>query len=149
MRRGALIGGAALACLAAGLFSAGVLAANGPLGALQTITLPTTTITTTVPTTTTGTTTTPRGPQTEYIAEGVTVGKVVVGGMTPSEARAHIRAGFNAPLAVRFGATTLNVSPQRLGTTARIELAIEQARRAQPNARVPLFVKIVPGRVSR
>jgi lipoprotein-anchoring transpeptidase ErfK/SrfK len=150
VRRGVLIGGAALACLLAGLFSAGVLAATGPLGALQTITLPTTTITTTVPTTTTGTTTTtPRDPQTEYIAEGVAVGKVVVGGMTPSEARAHVRAGFNAPLAVRFGATTLNVSPQRLGTTARIELAIQQARRARPNARVPLFVKIAPGRVSR
>jgi lipoprotein-anchoring transpeptidase ErfK/SrfK len=145
VRRGVLIGGAALACLLAGLFSAGVLAANGPLGALQTITLPTTTLTTTVPTTTT----TPREPQTEYIAEGVTVGKVVVGGMTPPEARTHVRAGFNAPLAVRFGATTLNVIPQKLGATARIELAIEQARRAQPNARIPLFVKIAPGRVNR
>ena len=150
MRRGVLIGGAAVACLLAGLFSAGVLAANGPLGVLQTITLPTTTLTTTVPPTTTGTTTTtPRDPQTEYIAEGVTVGKILVGGMTPAEARNHIRTGFNTPLVVRFGATTLSVSPGKLGTTARVELAVEQARRARPNARIPLFVRIGPGRVSR
>jgi lipoprotein-anchoring transpeptidase ErfK/SrfK len=149
MRRGVLIGGAALACLLAGLFSAGVLAANGPLGALTTITLPTTTLTTTLPTTTGTTTTTPREPQIEYIAEGVTVGKVEVGGMTPAEARTHVQAGFNAPLSIRLGATTVSVTPAKLGTTARVQLAVEQARRAKPNARVPLFVKIAPGRVSR
>ena len=148
MRRGVLIGGAALACLLAGLFSAGVLAANGPLGALTTITLPTTTLTTTTPTTGT-TTTAPREPQAEYIAAGVTVGKVVVGGMTPVQARTHVQAAFNTSLSVRFGATTLSVSPRRLGTTARIRLAIDQARRAQPNARIPLFVKIGSGSVSR
>lgn len=145
-----MIGGAALACLLAGLFSAGVLASNGPLGALQTITLTNTTITTTVPTTTTGTTTTtPRDPQTEYIAEGVTVGKVGVGGMTPAEARVHVRAAFNTPLSIRFGATTVGVLPAKLGTSARIELAVGQARRAKPNAHIPLFVKIAPGRVGR
>src|SRR5215207_208099 len=149
MRRGVLIGGAALACLLAGLFSAGVLAANGPLGAVTTITLPTTTLTTTMPTTTGTTTTTPREPQTEYLAEGVTIGKVAVGGMTPAEARTQVQAGFNTPLSIRFGATTVNVTPAKLGTTARVQLAVEQARRARPNARIPLFVKIGPGRVSR
>jgi lipoprotein-anchoring transpeptidase ErfK/SrfK len=148
MRRGVLIGGAALACLLAGLFSAGVLAATGPLGALTTITLPTTTLTTTTPTTGT-TTTAPREPQAEYIAQGVTVGKVDVGGMTPAEARTHVEAAFNTPLSVRFGATTLSVSARKLGTTARIRLAIDQARRAQANARIPLFVKIGRGSVSR
>jgi lipoprotein-anchoring transpeptidase ErfK/SrfK len=148
MRRGVLIGGAALACLLAGLFSAGVLAATGPLGALTTITLPTTTLTTTTPTTGT-TTTAPREPQAEYIAQGVTVGKVDVGGMTPAEARTHVEAAFNTPLSVRFGATTLSVSARKLGTTARIRLAIDQARRAQANARIPLFVKIASGSVSR
>jgi lipoprotein-anchoring transpeptidase ErfK/SrfK len=143
-----LIGGAALACLLAGLFSAAVLAANGPLGALTTITLPTTTLTTT--TSTTGTTTTaPREPQARYIAEGVTVGRVDVGGMTPAEARAHVQAAFHARLWIRFGATSGEISPGKLGTTARVKLAIDQARRAAPNARIPLFVKIAPGRVSR
>jgi lipoprotein-anchoring transpeptidase ErfK/SrfK len=144
MRRGVLIGAAALACLVAGLFSAAVLAANGPLGAVTTITLPTGTITTT-----TITTTTTRQPQTEYIAEGVSVGKADVGGMTPAEAKTLVQTRFNGALAVRFGRTTVSVSPQRLGATARIQLAVDQARRAAPNARIPLFVTLRAGGVSR
>jgi lipoprotein-anchoring transpeptidase ErfK/SrfK len=141
---------AALACLLAGLFSAAVLAASGPLGALQTITLPTTTITTTTATTTTGTTTTtPREPQEQLIAQGVTVGRIEVGGMTPAEARAIVQAKFNEALAIRFGRTAVSVPPGRLGAAARVRLAIDQARRAAPQARVPLFVTLRAGGVSR
>jgi lipoprotein-anchoring transpeptidase ErfK/SrfK len=147
MRRGVLIVVAALACLLAGLFSAAVLAASGPLGTLTTITLPTTTITTTTPTTTTGTTT--RAPQSEYIAEGVSVGKTEVGGMTPAEAKAIVQSKFNEALALRFGRTAVSVPPGRLGATARVRLAIEQARRAAPYARVPLFLTLRAGAVSR
>jgi lipoprotein-anchoring transpeptidase ErfK/SrfK len=143
MRRGVLIFAAAFSCLLAGLFSAAVLAANGPLGAVTTITLPTGTVTTT-----TGTTTT-RRPQTQYIAEGVSVGKVDVGGMTPDEAKAIVQAKFKEPLVVRFGGTTVSVPPSRLGATARIRLAIDQARRATPHSRVPLFVRLRDGAVSR
>jgi lipoprotein-anchoring transpeptidase ErfK/SrfK len=146
MRRGVLIGAAAVACLLAGLFSASVLAASGPLGALTTITLPTTT---TPPTTTGTTTTTPPQPQVEYIAEGVSIGNVDVGGMTPPEARALVQAKFDAALTIRFGSTQLVVSPQRLGATARVRLAVDQARRAPPNARVPLFVTLRAGGVAR
>jgi lipoprotein-anchoring transpeptidase ErfK/SrfK len=144
MRRGVLIVAAAVGCLVAGLFSAGVLAANGPLRLVQTtITLPT-------GTTTTGTTTTtPRPPQAEYIAQGVTVGKVAVGGMTPAEARTQVQAAFDAALSIRLGTVTLSVAPKKLGATARIRLAIDQARRAAPNARLPLFVKLGRGGVSR
>jgi lipoprotein-anchoring transpeptidase ErfK/SrfK len=149
MRRGVLIVVGALACLAAGLFSAAVLASTGPLGGVTTITLPTTTITTTTPTTTGTTTTTPREPQAEYIAEGVKIGKVEVGGMTPAEARAIVQARFGETLAVRFGQATLSVSPTRLGATARVRLAVDQARRAVPYARVPLFVNLRAGGVSR
>jgi lipoprotein-anchoring transpeptidase ErfK/SrfK len=150
MRRGVLIVVAALACLLAGLFSAAVLAASGPLGALTTITLPTTTITTTTPTTTTGTTTTtPREPQEELIAEGVSVGRTEVGGMTPAEARAMVQNKFNEALAIRFGRTAVSVPPGRLGATARVRLAIQQARRAAPHARIPLFVTLRAGGVSR
>jgi lipoprotein-anchoring transpeptidase ErfK/SrfK len=147
MRRGVLIVVAALACLLAGLFSAAVLAASGPLGALTTITLPTTTLTTTTPTTTTGTTT--REPKSEYIAEGVSVGKTEVGGMTPAEARAIVQSTFNEALAIRLGRTAFSVRPERLGATARVRLAIDQARRAAPHARVPLFVTLRAGGVSR
>jgi lipoprotein-anchoring transpeptidase ErfK/SrfK len=150
MRRGVLIAVAALACLLAGLFSAAVLAASGPLGALTTITLPSTTITTTTPTTTTGTTTTtPREPQEKLIAEGVSVGRTEVGGMTPAEAKAMVQTEFNEALAIRFGRTAVSVPPGRLGATARVRLAIDQARRAAPNARVPLFVTLRAGGVSR
>jgi lipoprotein-anchoring transpeptidase ErfK/SrfK len=146
MRRGVLSGAAALACLLAGLFSAAVLAANAPLGAVTTITLPTTTITTT---TTMPTTTTTRPPQPAYIAEGVSVGKTDVGGMTAPEATALVRAKFDEKLYVRFGAATVSVPPGRLGATARVRLAIDQARRAAPNARIPLFVNLRAGGVSR
>jgi lipoprotein-anchoring transpeptidase ErfK/SrfK len=146
MRRGVLFAAAALACLLAGLFSAGVLAANGPLGIVQTtITLPTATTTVTTGTTTT----TPPPPQKEYIAQGVTVGKVDVGGMTPAGARTHVQTAFDAPLSIRFGVATLSVVPRRLGATARVRLAIDQARRAAPNARIPLFVKLGRGGVAR
>ena len=150
MRRGVLIVAGGLACLLAGLFSAAVLAATGPLGAVTTITLPTTTITTTTPTTTTGTTTTaPRQPQSQLIAEGVSVGRIDVGGMTPEEARAIVQTKFDETLAIRFGRVTLAVAPKRLGAAARIRLAIDQARRAKPQTRIPLFVTLRAGGVSR
>jgi lipoprotein-anchoring transpeptidase ErfK/SrfK len=138
MRRGVLIVAAALACLLAGLFSAAVLAANGPLGMLTTTTLPTTT-----PTTTTA----PPAPQ--LIAEGVTVAKIEVGGMTPAEAKVIVQTKFAEALVIRFGRTTVSISPTRLGATARILLAIDQARRAAPYVRVPLFVTLRAGAVSR
>jgi len=137
MRRGVLIVAAALACLLAGLFSAAVLAATGPLVALTTTTLPTTT-----PTTTTA------PPQPLLIAEGVSVGETEVGGMTLAEAKAIVQTKFDEALVIRFGRTKLSVSPQRLGATARVRLAIDQARRAAPNARIPLFVTLRAGRVS-
>jgi lipoprotein-anchoring transpeptidase ErfK/SrfK len=140
-----VIGGAALACLLAGLFSAAVLAAEAGISQVTTITLPTGTTTTTTGTTTT----TPRDPQVQYIASGVTVGKVDVGGMTPAEARVHVQRGFDTPLIVRFGVKTLSIAPRKLGAGARVELAIQQARRAAPNTRVPLFVKIGSGGVNR
>jgi lipoprotein-anchoring transpeptidase ErfK/SrfK len=133
MRRGVLIVTAALACLPAGLFSAAVLAANGPLGAaLTTTTVPTTTPTTTAPL---------------LIAEGVTVGKIEVGAMTPAEATAIVQTKFDEALMITFGRAKHSVTPQRLGATARIRLAIDQARRAAPNARIPLFVNLRAGRV--
>jgi lipoprotein-anchoring transpeptidase ErfK/SrfK len=138
MRRGVLIVAAALACLLAGLFSAAVLAANGPLGMLTTTTLPTTT-----PTTTTA----PPAPQ--LIAEGVTVAKIEVGGMTPAEAKVIVQTKFAEALVIRFGRTTVSISPTRLGATARILLAIGQARRPAPYVRVPLFVTLRAGAVSR
>jgi lipoprotein-anchoring transpeptidase ErfK/SrfK len=137
MRRGVLIAVSTLACLLAGLFSAAVLASNGPLAMLTTTTGTTTTV---------GTTT---APQAELVPPGVFVGKVEVGGLTPGAATVLLRTEFGEPLVLRFGHRSILVAPQRLGATARIRLAIDQARRASPNARVPLFVTLRPGGVSR
>jgi hypothetical protein len=130
----------ALACFAAGGFSAAVLAANGPLGLLTT-TGTTATTTTTAPTTT--------APQAQLIPMGVWVGKVEVGGLTPGQASALVQTEFDEPLAIRFGRQLILVSPGRLRATARVRLAIDQARRAAANTHVPLFVTLRPGGVSR
>jgi lipoprotein-anchoring transpeptidase ErfK/SrfK len=129
-----------LACAAAGLLSAAVVAEAGPLQ------LPITTGTTTS-TTTVGTTT--RAPQANLIPVGVWVGRIEVGGLTPEGATALVRAEFGEGLPLRFGHQTILVTPQRLGAAARVKLAIDQARRAQPNTRLPLFVNLRRGGVAR
>jgi hypothetical protein len=102
--------------------------------------------TTTTGTTTVGTTT---APQAELVPAGVFVGKVEVGGLTPGAATVLVRTEFDEPLILRFGHRTILVTPQRLGAAARIRLAVDQARRALPNTKIPLFVTLRPGGVSR
>jgi lipoprotein-anchoring transpeptidase ErfK/SrfK len=132
-----------LACGAAGLLSAAVVAEAGPLQ------LPITTGTTTVTTTTTTVGTTTRAPQANLIPQGVWVGRVEVGGMSPEGATALVRAEFSTALSLRFGHRTILVTPQRLGAAARVKLAIDQARRAQPGTRLPLYVNLRRGGVAR
>jgi lipoprotein-anchoring transpeptidase ErfK/SrfK len=138
MKRGVLPVVSAFVCLLAGLFSAAVLASNGSLRMLTTTTTGTTTV---------GTTTT--APQAQLMPPGVYVGKVEVGGLTPAYAALLVKTEFDEPLSLRFGHRTIRVTPQRLGAAARIRLAVEQARRAEPMTRVPLFVTLRKGAVSR
>jgi lipoprotein-anchoring transpeptidase ErfK/SrfK len=142
-RRGVSLVLGVLACGAAGLFSAAVVAEAGPLQ------LPITTGTTTGTTTTTTVGTTTRAPQANLIPDGVWVGRVEVGGLSPEGATALVRAEFSTALSLRFGHRTILVTPQRLGAAARVKLAIDQARRAQPGARLPLFVNLRRGGVAR
>ncbi|HEX7255056.1 MAG TPA: L,D-transpeptidase [Gaiellaceae bacterium] len=144
MRRGVSLVLGVLACAAAGLFAAAVVAGPG-LSQLP-ITTGTTTGTTAT-TTTVGTTT--RAPQADLIPDGVRVGRVEVGGLTPQGASALVKAEFDEPLRLVFGRRTIVVTPQRLGAAARIKLAIDQARRAAPNTRLPLFVTLRRGGVAR
>jgi lipoprotein-anchoring transpeptidase ErfK/SrfK len=146
MRRGVLIGAGALACLLSGIFSAGVMAGTGPLGALTTtsISLPTTT---TAPTTTGGTTT--RAPQQVVLPDGVVIAKTEVGGMTPAQASGVVQAAFDESVVLRYGQKLILVVPRRLGATARVKLAVDQARRAAPGAHIPLFVTLRKGGVAR
>jgi hypothetical protein len=69
--------------------------------------------------------------------------------MTAAEARTQVQADFGASLAIRFGRATLSVAPLKLGATALVQLAVDQARRAAPFARIPLFVRLRSGGVSR
>lgn len=145
MRRGVSFLLGVLACLAAGVFTAAFVATPG----LSQLPITTTTGTTGTTTATTATTTTTRTVEADLIAEGVWVGRVEVGGLTPEGARVLVKSEFDEPLRIRFGRQTTLVTAQRLGATARVKLAIDQARRAEPNARIPLFVKLRAGGVSR
>ena len=137
MRRGVSIILGVLACAAAGLLAAAVVASPG-LSQLPITTGTTTGTTTTAPTTTVTTTT--RAPQADLVPDGVFVGRVEVGGLTPGGATALVQTEFDEPLALVVGRKRILVTPQRLGATARVRLAIDQARRAAPGTRLPLFV---------
>jgi lipoprotein-anchoring transpeptidase ErfK/SrfK len=142
MRRGVSFLLGVLGCAAAGVLAAAFVASPGRSQ------LPITTGTTgTTPTTTASTTT--RTVEADLIAEGVWVGRVEVGGLTPEGARALVQSEFDEALRLRFGHETILVTPQRLGATARVKLAIDQARRAGPNTRLPLFVNLRAGGVAR
>ena len=135
-----------LVCAAAGLLAAAVVATPG-LSQLPITTGTTTGATTTAPTTTVATTT--RAPQADLIPEGVIVGRVEVGGLTPAGATALVQTEYDEPLTLVFGRRKILVTPQRLGATARVKLAIDQARRAAPATQLPLFVILRRGGVAR
>ena len=144
MRRGVSFLTGVFACAVAGLFTAAVVAEAGPLQ------LPITTGTTgTTGTTTTTAPTTTRAPQPNLIPDGVSIGKVEVGGFTPEGAATLVQTEFDKPLQIRFGRKVIAVTPQRLGAAARVRLAVDQARRAAPGTRVPLFVTLRAGGVTR
>lgn len=146
MRRGlscALLG----ATLCAGLLSAGLLVATPAADAQEGTTTGTTTTAPPPPTTTTTTTTAPR-PAT--IPAGVTVaGQVLVGGLSPAEATAEVKAFFARPLTVRLGKITLRATPKQLGASAYVGDAIKRARVAAPGANVPLKVAAPQPRIER
>ena len=137
-----------VACGAAGVLSAVVLAASPSATADD----GTTTGTTTAPptTTTTTTTTTPTIPRPTTIAAGVTVGgEVLVGGLSPAQATAAVKTFFARPLVLRLGKVTLNVTPKQLGASAYVGDAIKHARVFAPGANVPLKVAAPRQRLQR
>lgn len=148
MRRG--LGFALLtACLVAGLLSAAMLVAT-PIA-----TADTTTGTTTEPpppappppVTPVPTTPVPR-PTT--IPAGVTIGgDVLVGGLSPAEATAEVKAFFARPVLLKVGKVTLRVTPKQLGASAYVGDAVKRARIVAPGANVPLKVKAPLPRIQR
>ena len=133
MRRGALAGFSALALAVAGVLAATVTAGVRPLAVLGT------TGTTTAPTTTT----TP-----ELIADGVSIGGVDVGGLTPDDAYAAVDASVSSPLVVIVARHRLEPLPAQLGASARIGEAVSRARTAEPGTSIRLAVQVRRPRVN-
>jgi lipoprotein-anchoring transpeptidase ErfK/SrfK len=79
------------------------------------------------------------------IPEGVTIGGVQVGGLTPDAATAAVEQAFAEPLELQLGATRILVTPDVLGATPIVDKAIERALAAPPGTAVTLGVSVVPG----
>ena len=162
VRRSA-IAASLLACAAGGLAAALALAGAPVAGAQEGTTATTTapTATTTAPATTAPPPTTtappptsapkpkpkPRGPR--VIAAGITVGKVLVGGLTAREAEELVRARFRRPLALVLpGGQTLRVAPTELGS-ALLAGAVRRVAVYRAPLNVPLTVRVSERRLER
>ncbi len=158
MRRALPVAVAALA-----LAAAGVLAGLVPNGSAQsppttttsesteTSTTSTTETTTTESSTTAATTTTtpkpkPR-PRVQRLPQGVTIGGIHVGGLSPEAAYAVVRASFRAPLVLTVGAHRVTVSASSLGAVAYAKAAVARARSARPGTAIALGVSVRGGAV--
>jgi lipoprotein-anchoring transpeptidase ErfK/SrfK len=122
-------------CALAGILSAAVLAANGPLGLLQT-----TTGTTTPPVTTD-----PAPPP--QIPPGVKISGVSVEYMTVEQAELAVGEAFATPLPVRFAKRSFALEPNRY-SVPQIRRAIAYALDARPGATVRLPVTLRRERVA-
>jgi lipoprotein-anchoring transpeptidase ErfK/SrfK len=125
-----------LLCAIAGVLSATVLAANGPLGLLQT----TSGATTTAPPVTTS------PPPPAQIPPGVKVSGVLVEYMTAEEAEVAIGEAFATPVPVRFGKRSFALDPNRYAAP-QIRRAIAYALGARPGTSVRLPVTLRRERV--
>jgi hypothetical protein len=88
-------------------------------------------------TTSTGTTTDP-----QVIPAGVTIGGVAVGGMTADEADAAVTSAFEQPLQLLALRHKLFVKPERLGTTALVQDAVNRALAAPQDTALKLRVRL-------
>jgi lipoprotein-anchoring transpeptidase ErfK/SrfK len=140
-----------VACALAGVLAAYAFA-GGPVPLAGTTTTGTTTTTATASTTTVGTSTTTTTPITTITAttttttprllpEGVTIGGIPVGNLSPSEAASEIRAYFSTPLRLRLGKHVYTADPNALATP-KITKAVARAKRARTFANLGLAVAV-------
>ncbi len=80
-------------------------------------------------------------------ARGVTVGGVLVGGLTRQQAARAVEAAFAAPLQFRLRARRWKATRVQLGARADIEDAVKRALTVSATTRVPLHVSINGARV--
>jgi lipoprotein-anchoring transpeptidase ErfK/SrfK len=149
---------AALAgCGAAGILGAfaigGAPIAGAENGTTSSTTSTVTTATTTAPPSTTAaptTTTTPPPKQPDVIAAGVTIGRLLVGGLSPAEATELVKERFQQPLTLVVGpARRLQLWPRDVGAASYVGDAVKLARRVRPGYNVPLRVHVPRGPLQR
>jgi lipoprotein-anchoring transpeptidase ErfK/SrfK len=80
-------------------------------------------------------------PTPQMIPEGVSIGSVVVGGMTREAAHELVRAEFARPVVLTVPSSVSEASPEALATPA-IQPALDQALRAPPGTTIPLQVSV-------
>ena len=83
------------------------------------------------------------------MADGVSIGGVLVGGLTPAEAREEVQAVFRRPLTVLVNKRVFKVTPQQLGAASYLGDAIERARLLGVPRNVPLKVAAPRAKVER
>src|SRR5215210_2261665 len=137
VRRALLAAFLLLLCAGAGMLSATVLAANGPLGLLQT----TTGATPAVPPTTT------EPPPPAQIPPGVKISGVLVEYMTVDEAVLAVGEAFATSVPVRFAKRSFALDPNRFAVP-QIRRAIAYAVSARPGTTVRLPVTLRRERVA-
>src|SRR3954471_4012579 len=135
--------------LAAYAFAGGTVPLAGTTTTGTTTTPSTTTVgtstTTTTPITTTNattaTTTTTTVPAPRLLPEGVTIGGIPGGHLSPTEAASEIRAYFATPLRLRLGKRVYIADPTALATP-KITKAVARAKRARTFANLGLAVAV-------
>jgi lipoprotein-anchoring transpeptidase ErfK/SrfK len=150
-----------LACAAGGLAVAFLLGGTSVAGAQDgTTTVPTTTVppatTTPPPTATTAPVTTapakpkPKPRRPKVIAAGITIGHVLVGGLTTGEATELVRERFQRPLTLVVSPSRkLRVTPEELGATSLLGAAVRRAAVYLQPLNVPLKVQLFEPRFDR
>jgi hypothetical protein len=84
----------------------------------------------------------PPPPPPPVIADGVTVARLPVGGLTQAEATAALQARFDRPIRIRLGRRVVGIYPAALGARARVYRAVQAALAAPAGKVLPLEVAV-------
>lgn len=89
----------------------------------------------------------PAPPGDAVIPARVTVGGVLVGGLTVDAATSVVRAAFESPLTIAVDDHVLAPTPASLGATGYVQNAVRRALTAAPDTAVPLTVAVQGAKV--
>ena len=86
-------------------------------------------------------------PEDPQIADGVTIARLPVGGLTEEQARVAVQAHFDRPLKFRYRWRTWRATPRRLNARAYVNAAVRAALSAEPGTALELRVRVDGRRV--